>query len=71
LDTFLKLTEHPLVQLADFGPVFLLAAHLFGGLRRFALQWPPWSDTRKTLASGAGAVGVAVLVSGTFFLNAI
>jgi len=64
LDTFLKLTEHPLVKLADFGLVFLLAAHLFGGLRRFALQWPPWSDTRKTLA--AGAVGVAVLVSARF-----
>ena len=69
LDTFLQLTERPLVKLAEFGLVFLLAVHLFGGLRLLALELLPWSDAQKTLA--AGAVGVAVLVSGTFFLNAI
>jgi fumarate reductase subunit D len=69
LDSFLQLTEQPLVKLAEFGLVFLLAVHLFGGLRLLALEFLPWSDAQKTLA--AGAVGVAVLVSGTFFLNAI
>ncbi|WP_306152241.1 succinate dehydrogenase, cytochrome b556 subunit [Roseovarius sp. MMSF_3281] len=69
LNSFLHLTEQPLVKLAEFGLVFLLAVHFFGGLRLLALELLPWSDTQKTLA--AGAVGVAVLVSGTFFLNAI
>ncbi len=69
LDGFLDWTELAIVKLAEFGLVFLLAAHLFGGLRLMALEWLPWASWQKTLA--AGAVGASVLVSGTFFLKAI
>ena len=59
----------PLVKIAEFGLVFLLAVHMFGGLRLMALEFLPWSDRQKTLA--AGAVGVELFLSGTFFLRAI
>ena len=38
LDGFLRFTDMPLVKLAEFGLVFLLAGHLFGGLRLMALE---------------------------------
>lgn len=69
LDGFLAFAEIPMVKLAEFGLVFLLAVHMFGGLRLMALEFLPWSECQKTLA--AGAVGVAFLISGTFFLKAI
>ncbi len=69
LDEFLHWTDITAVKIAEFGLVFLLAVHLFGGLRLMALEWLPWSPRQKTLA--AGAVGVSVLISGTFFLQAI
>ncbi|MGQ3486308.1 succinate dehydrogenase, cytochrome b556 subunit [Roseovarius pacificus] len=69
LDSLFALTELPVVKLTEFGLVFLLAVHLFGGLRLLALEFLPWSNSQKTLA--AAAVGLAVLVSGSFFLNAI
>ena len=69
LDAFLTLTEMPLVKLAEFGLVFLLAVHFFGGLRLLALEWLPWSAPQKTWAAAAGAG--AFLVSTTFLLQAI
>ncbi|MDW3182013.1 succinate dehydrogenase, cytochrome b556 subunit [Roseobacter sp.] len=69
LDQFLSFTEQPAVKLAEFGLIFLLAVHMFGGLRLMAMEWLPWSAPQKTLA--AGAVGVAVLISGTFFLQVV
>jgi fumarate reductase subunit D len=69
LDGFLRWTEYPLVKFAEFGLVFLLAVHFFGGLRLLALEFLPWSERQKTLA--ATAVGAAFLVSGTFLLKAI
>lgn len=69
LDGFLHWAELPLVKLAEFGLVFLLAVHMFGGLRLLALEFLPWSGRQKTLA--ASALAVAFLVSGTFFLNAV
>lgn len=69
LDQALHFTERPLVKLAEFGLVFLLAVHFFGGLRLLALEWLPWSAPQKSLA--AVAVAVSFLVSGTFFLRAI
>ena len=68
LDGFLKWTELTIVKIAEFGLVFLLAVHLFGGLRLMALEFLPWSARQKTLA--AAAVALSVLVSGTFFLKA-
>lgn len=69
LDGFLAFTEHPLVKLAEFGLVFLLAVHMAGGLRLLALEFLPWSDRHKSYA--AAAVGLALFLSGTFFLRAI
>lgn len=69
LDGFLHWAETPVVKLAEFGLVFLLAIHMFGGLRLLALEFLPWSGRQKTLA--ATAVAGAFLVSGAFFLNAV
>ena len=69
LDGFLAFTELPMVKLAEFGLVFLLAVHLFGGLRLMALEWLPWPAPHKTLA--AGTLAVSAFLSGIFFLQAI
>ena len=69
LDAFLHWAEIPLVKLAEFGLVFLLAVHFFGGLRLMALEFLPWSGRQKTLA--ASALAGAFLVSGAFLLNAV
>jgi len=69
LDATLAWTDQPLVKAAEFGLVFLLAVHFFGGLRLMALEFLPWSAPHKTLA--AGAVALSFLVSATFLLQAI
>lgn len=69
LDAFLRFADIPAVKLAEFGLVFGLAVHMFGGLRLMAMEWLPWSDRQKTLA--ASAVAASFLISGTFFLKAI
>lgn len=69
LDGFLHLTEAGLVKLAEFGLVFLLAVHMFGGLRLMAMEWLPWTSSQKTLA--AGATAVSFLIAGLFFIKAI
>ena len=69
LDGFLAFAEHPLVKVAEFGLVFLLAVHIFGGLRLMALEWLPWSNRQKYLA--AAAVGGAFLVATSFYLQAV
>ncbi len=63
LDGFLRLTEAGVVKLVEFGLVFLLAVHMFGGLRLIVQEWLPWSGPQKTLAAGAaaGAFLIAVL----------
>lgn len=69
LDGFLAFAEHPLVKLAEFGLVFLLAVHMAGGLRLLALEFLPWSDRQKSYA--AGVLAAALLLSGMFLLRAI
>ncbi|MBJ2151823.1 succinate dehydrogenase, cytochrome b556 subunit [Paracoccus sp. IB05] len=69
LDQFLRFADNPLVKVAEFGLVFLLAVHFFGGLRLLALEFLPWSQRQKSLA--AGAIAGAFLISGTFLLRAI
>ena len=69
LDGFLLLTESGAVKLAEFGLVFLLAIHMFGGLRLMAMEWLPWTASQKTLA--AGATAISFLIAGLFFLRAI
>ncbi len=69
LDGFLHLTETPVVKLAEVGLVFLLAVHMFGGLRLMALEWLPWSPSQKTMA--ALATALSFFVAALFFLKAI
>jgi len=60
MDTFLAVTQHPLVKVAEFGVVLALAAHLAGGLRLLALEFLPWRDWQKSLAAVAAGVSLAV-----------
>ena len=69
LDRLLSWTDNPLAKLAEFGLVFLLAVHMFGGLRLLALEWLPWSPRHKTYA--AGAVAASIFFSTLFFLQAV
>ena len=69
LDGFLALTEAGVVKLAEFGLVFLLAVHMFGGLRLLALEWLPWRPGQKTLAAAMAAL--SFLIAALFFIKAI
>lgn len=69
LDGLLRLTESGIVKLAEFGLVFGLAVHMFGGLRLMAMEWLPWSPSQKTLA--AGAMAGSFLIAGLFLMKAI
>ena len=69
LDGFLRLTEAGAVKLAKVGLVFLLAVHMFGGLRVMALEWLPWSASQKSLAAGAAAA--SFLIAGLFLVKAV
>lgn len=67
LDEFLHWSEQPIVKFAEFGLVFLLAVHFFGGLRLLALEFLPWSDQHKNLA--AASFAAAFCVACGFLLN--
>lgn len=69
LDYFLSFAASPFVKIAEFGLVFLLAVHFFGGLRLLVLEFLPWSARQKSLA--AATVAGAFLISGTFLLRAV
>lgn len=69
LDGFLHWSDLFVVKIAEFGVVFFLAVHFFGGLRLLALEFLPWSGPRKSLV--AGSIAGAFLVSGVFLLNAV
>jgi fumarate reductase subunit D len=59
LGEFLAWSEQPLVKLAEWGLVLLLAAHLTGGLRILALEFLPWRNWQKTLAALAAGGALA------------
>ena len=69
MDGLLQWTDNPLVKFAEFGLVFLLSVHLFGGLRILALEFLPWNDRQKTLA--ALAIAVSFLLASSFLLRAL
>lgn len=68
-DGFLNMTDSIAIKLAEFVLVFLLALHMFGGLRLMAMEWLPWTASQKTLA--ATAVAVSFLIATLFFLQAL
>ena len=53
LGEFLRWSEQPMVVAAEWVLVMLLAAHLAGGLRVLALEFMPWRNWQKTLATAA------------------
>lgn len=63
MDTFLKWTTHPLVGLAEAGLVFLLAAHLTGGLRLLAIEFLPWHNWQKTSLALAAGVSFSIMLA--------
>ena len=69
LDGFLRLTDLTVVKIAETILVFLLAAHLFGGLRLMAMEWLPWTDWQKSLAAGSLVLGL--LTASLFLLKVI
>ena len=69
LDAFLRFSDLALVKLAEFGLVFLLAVHFFGGLRLMALEFLPWSAPQKTWA--AAALAGSFMISTLFLMRAI
>jgi len=68
LDGYLVLTRHPAAKAAEFGLVFLLAMHLFGGLRIMALEFLTWRAAHKTVA--AAVIAAAFAVACGFLLRA-
>ncbi len=69
LDGFLAMTDAGVMKLGEFTLVFLLAIHMFGGLRLMALEFLPWRPAQKTLA--AAATAASFLIACLFFLRAI
>ena len=69
LDGFLAWADRPLVKLAEWGLVVLLAAHLAFGLRVLAIEFLPWPGPLKT-AAGLGA-GAALLAGGAFLVRLV
>ena len=69
LDEFLQWSESPLVKISETGLVFLLAVHLFGGLRLLALENLPWREAYKNYA--ALALAGAFFVACGFLLRAL
>ena len=69
LDGFLSWTTNPWVKVAEWGLVFLLGVHFFGGLRLLVLEFTPWQPWTKAWAATAAAA--AFVVSTIFFLSAI
>ncbi len=59
MEGFLRWTEQPLVKLAEWGLVLLLAAHLGGGLRVLAIEFLDWHEWQKSLAAAAATLVVA------------
>ena len=70
LEGFLRWTKAPLVEASEVALVFLLAAHLTGGLRLLFVEFVGWrSETQKMLIASAG--GVAAFCALMFALNLV
>ena len=69
MDGLLRWSDYALVKFAEFGLVFLLSVHMFGGLRLLALEFLPWSNRQKTLA--AAAVALSFLFAVSFLMRAL
>ena len=69
LEGFLRWSDQPLVKLAESGLVFLLMAHMLGGLRLLVIENLAWRDGQKhlaTIAAGLSAVIAFILLARVF-----
>lgn len=69
LDRALTLTQFPLVKVAEWGLVVLLALHLAGGVRLLLIEFGPWRGPRLDWV--AGGLGFAVAAGLAFALALI
>ncbi len=69
MDGLLRWSDLTLVKFAEFGLIFLLAVHLFGGMRLLALEFLPWSNRQKSLA--AFALAGSFLLACLFLIRAV
>ncbi len=68
LDAFVRWSQTPLVEASEVVLVFLLAAHLTGGLRLLVIEWGGWRrEAQPALLALAG--GVAAFCALVFALN--
>ena len=56
-------TQQPIVKLAEWTLVLLLAAHLTGGLRLLALEFLAWREWQKALAALAAGLSLTVALA--------
>ncbi len=68
LEGFIKWTDLLIVKFFEFGLVFLLTLHFFGGIRLLAVEFLPWSSKQKTMV--AFVLASSIFVSTAFFLSA-
>jgi fumarate reductase subunit D len=68
LEAALAWTEQPFVKASEVAVVFLLAAHLTGGLRLLVVEFGGWRSSWQPAAIGV-AGGVAAAVALIFALN--
>lgn len=68
LDDFLRWTEQPLLKASEVALVFLLAAHLAGGLRLLVVEFAGWR-VQAAKSWVAVAAGFALFCALTFALN--
>jgi fumarate reductase subunit D len=70
LDAFLVWTQRPLLKASEVALVFLLAAHLTGGLRLLLIEFVGWRrESQKALLAAAG--GAAVFCALLYALNLV
>lgn len=60
LEGFLRFADAPLVKVAEWGLVTLLALHLTGGVRLLLIEFGRASDLRKNWIAGGSGVAVGV-----------
>jgi fumarate reductase subunit D len=68
LDSVLAYTDNPLVKIAEWGLVTLLALHLFFGLRVLLLELSHWPNHAETLTTWVVPAVVASVLVGMVFL---
>jgi fumarate reductase subunit D len=60
LDSFLKITQTPLLKFAEWGIVVALATHMALGLRVLAIEFIPVREKTRVAVSICAAAGIAV-----------